>query len=138
MRPFKLLEHTSEVGLEVRGRDPRALFSNAAQGLLALMDKRGKVRADKKVAIRVRASSPETLLLHWLSELVFLVQTKRWLFAKVDFSKLQETSLTATLHGEPMKDGVHRLGREVKAVTYHDLSIVRDKDALKATVLFDV
>ena len=138
MRPFKILSHTSEIGIEVRGRDLSAIFQNAAAGLLAVFDKRGKVKTRTTVSIRMRSSSAEALLVHWLSELVFLVQTRHWLFGKIEFPRLQETSLSATLQGESMRRGVHRIGREIKAVTFHQLRIVRDKDALKATVLFDV
>ena len=138
MKPFQVVEHTSEIGLEIRGKDLDSLFLNAAQGLMALYDRRGKVRGEEEVSVRVRSSSAEALLVHWLSELVYLVQTKRWLFADIEFSRLQETSLTAVLRGEPIREGVHHIGREIKAVTYHDLAIVRDKDALRANVLFDV
>ena len=59
-------------------------------------------------------------------------------FLGAQLTRLNEASLTATLMGEPMKDGVHRISREIKAVTFHDLKIVRDKDALKAHVVLDV
>jgi SHS2 domain-containing protein len=138
MRPYKLLEHTSEVGLEVRGRDLAILFRNAAAGLMELMGRDGKVREEETVSIRVRSSSAETLLLHWLSELIYLVQTRRWLYHRIEFTRLGDTHLTAELHGERLAEGRHRLGREVKAVTFHDLRIHRDGDALRAQVLFDV
>lgn len=138
MRPFTIVPHTSEIGIEVRGRDLKTLFHNAALGLLSVFDKRGKVKAKEQITVRVRSSSAESLLVHWLSELVYIVQTHRWVFAKIEFSKVSESSLTATLHGEPLREGAHQLGREVKAVTFHRLSISREHDALKANVILDV
>jgi SHS2 domain-containing protein len=138
VKPFEIVPHTSEVALEVHGRDLSALFTNAALGLLALFDKQGKVRPTETISVRVRSSSAESLLVHWLSELVYIVQTKRWLYAKIEFARLQDTSLTATLHGEPIKEGVHSIAREVKAVTFHKLAITRDRDALRGYVILDV
>jgi protein archease len=138
VKPFEVVEHTSEVALEIRGRDLQALFNHAAQGLLTLFEKEGKVHPKETISVRVRSSSAESLLVHWLSELVYIIQTKRWLYAKIEFDRLQDTSLTATLHGEPMQEGQHKLGREVKAVTFHKLAITRDRDALRGYVILDV
>jgi SHS2 domain-containing protein len=137
LKPFEIVPHTSEVALELRGRDLRALFQNAAMGLLALFEQEGRVRPRETISVRVRSSTAESLLVHWLSELVYIVQTKRWLYAKVEFTRIQENALTATLHGEPMADG-QTISREVKAVTFHKLAITRDRDALRGYVILDV
>jgi SHS2 domain-containing protein len=106
-------------------------------GLLSLFEAEGKVRPRETISVRVRSSTAESLLVHWLSELVYIVQTKRWLYSKIEFTRIQENALTATLHGEPMGEG-QTIAREVKAVTFHKLAITRDRDALRGYVILDV
>ena len=139
MRPYKILPHTAEIALEVRGKDLADLFRNAALGLLKLygLENRGGMTSEE-LTIRVKSSTAESLLVHWLTEVVYLVQTRNYLPLKFEFPRAQETDLVVRLHGHTFDPQRVRLSREIKAVTYHRLKIMRDRDHLKSELVIDV
>ena len=52
---------------------------------------------------------------------------------------VREAGLTATAFGEPFDPARHGIGREVKAVTYHGLSVERQPDGTwLAEVIVDI
>lgn len=138
MRPYRILPHTSEISLEVRGRDLGDLFRNAGVGLIKLYGLEPKGSAHEELTVRVKSSTAESLLVHWLTELVYLIQTKNFLPVQFEFPRAQESDLVAKLKGHTFDPQRTRLEREVKAVTYYNLKIVRDRDHLKSELVFDV
>jgi len=70
-----------------------------------------------------------------LSEILYLVETKKEVYQKVDFKKFTDNEIEATLIGKKLK----RMGIHIKAVTYYDLDVRQKKDGIwEATVLFDI
>ena len=49
-----------------------------------------------------------------------------------------DAGLTATVRGEPFDPARHVLAHEVKAITYHELKVVRDGDQWLAEVIVDI
>ncbi len=138
MRPYRILPHTSEIALEVTGRDLGELFKNAGQGLMRLYGLEPRGPAQQELTVRVKSATAESLLVHWMTELVYLIQTRNFLPVKFEFPRVQEADLVARLHGHTFDPARQRLAREVKAVTYHRLKIVRERDHLKSEVVIDV
>lgn len=136
MSPFRLLPHTSEVGLRVTGKTWEEFYLDAARGLLALygagdLPARG---AGRRMGVSLRAASPEELLVAWLNELNYLLSARRLLPVSIGFEKAGPAEVEARL-------GVARgarLEREVKAASYHGLRVRRERGALRATVILDV
>jgi SHS2 domain-containing protein len=76
-----------------------------------------------------------SLLVDFLSEVLYLVETKKLVFERVEFKKFSENKIEAILMGKPLK----RIGVHIKGVTYHDLDIHQEKDGTwQAIVLFDI
>lgn len=78
----------------------------------------------------------EDLLVGWLNELIYLVNTRRWLPARVHQLSLEGTTLRAELEGAPL--GEARPALEIKAATFGGLAVRREPDGWKATVILDV
>jgi len=136
--PFETFEHTADIGLVVRGRTPEALFTRAAEGLVALIvDPRG-LREDAHEHVAVRAADPAALLVAWLNELLYLLDTRRFLPRRCRVTQMDETSVTADLSGDIVERGRHDLRRIVKAATYHDLRLSRVGDDWEARVILDL
>ena len=74
---FRIFPHTSEMGLEVTAWDWASFYRCAAEGLLALYGLRPSQRGTAKVSRSFAADTPEDILVAWLTELIFLVGTKR-------------------------------------------------------------
>ena len=81
---YRIIEHTADVGLEILCRDMSCLFSDAAQGLQAiifngdpLINLTGLKSGDKIIlTVEMKAENPEELLVKWLREILYHLQEK--------------------------------------------------------------
>ena len=135
------MPHTADIGLAVRGRTLARLFENAGTALCALVaGAPEQVRPRRRVRFAVRGSAIDDLLVRWLQELLFIQQTRGWRFrgCAVDGLDRRGLRLRGSAVGEPFDPLVHPPGREIKAVTYHDLRIVRRAGAWSVRIILDV
>ncbi len=135
-------DHPADILLEVWGTDLPDLFQNA---LFALYDQLADLAAfdtTSKEIITVEGSAPAEALRALLSEAVYRFESTRFVAAQAKVTLAQRDSgltVTAELHGERADPRRHVLLTEVKAVTYHQLSVSQTPDQQwTATVLFDV
>ena len=138
--PYRVFAHTADVGARVGGRTLRRLFEHAALALLDLGGDRAAVRARRRVAIAVQGSSLEDLLVRWLSEILFHQVIRGWRFrsGRVESLDRRRLRLRGAALGEPFESRRHKRGREVKAVTYHRLRLVRRGGRWSVRIVFDV
>lgn len=125
------------MGIIAYGDDLPALFANVAAGMFALMVGLEGVEEREERRIEVEARDRETLLVRWLTELLYYLDAQEMLFRRFDISTLTETRLVAHGFGERIDRSRHDLHFGVKAVTRHLLAIAKD-DGYRATVLFDI
>lgn len=132
---FEEIEHTADWALRVRGRDLAELLLNAARGMVSLVvADPAAIPTNVKRQVELASIDPESLLVDWLSELVFWAETEGVIFHQFDLQAVTSTSLQATVHGGQAPD----LKKHIKAVTYHNLEIVETEYGLEVTVVFDV
>jgi protein archease len=140
-RPWRIVPHTADLGLAVRGRTLGDLFENAGRALCALASGGGHdIRPRRTVRIAVRGSALDDLLVRWLQELLFLQETRRWRFrgCAVDTLDRRRLSVRGQAVGEPFDPARHPRRREIKAVTYHGLRIVRRAGSWRVRIILDV
>jgi SHS2 domain-containing protein len=135
MKKFEILEHKADLKIRVFGKTEKELFENAMIG----MQKAAKYEPIKKietkqVKIKIKSIDLLSLLVDFLSEILYLVETKKLVFEKVEFKKFTKNEIEAILTGKPLK----RMGFHIKAVTYHDLKILQKKEGFEAEILFDI
>ncbi len=136
---FELFDHTADVGLRIRAADLNGLFAEAARGLFSLIvENMDDVRPGRQYAFCLKADNPTDLLCDWLAELLFVFDTKHLLFVEFDVRINGEHSLEATARGEVADETRHRLDHEVKAITYHGLTVRRDGPGWMAEVIVDI
>lgn len=85
----------------------------------------------------IKIISPDlgALLVDFLGEILYLIQTNKEIYYNINFKKLSDTELEGELIGQK----VERFGEDIKAVTYHGLDIHQGRDGIwEATVLFDI
>ncbi|MGC8879414.1 MAG: archease [Anaerolineae bacterium] len=136
MRSFEEIEHTADIALRVRGRDLRELLVNAALGLGTLLTDRtdAPAEATQTRQVEVEAFDPESLLVGWLSELIYWAEKDRFVAHEVEVQAVSPTHLKATCTGSCAPE----LRHHIKAVTYHNLQIIQTDHGLETTVVFDV
>ena len=136
MRKFEILEHKADLKIKVFGKTKEELFENAMVGMLkAAKYESTKQLTTKQLTIKIKSMDLPSLLVDFLSEILYLVETKKMVFEKVEFKKFKENEIEAILIGKPLR----RMGVHIKGVTYHDLDIHQEKDKTwQATILFDI
>lgn len=137
-RPFEILEHTADAGIVARGADLPELFANAGAGMMALMVDLDTVEEAEERLIQVQGRNLETLLVRWLTEMLYYLDAQQLLFRRFEIQELTETALRARAFGETIDRERHRLHFGVKAVTRHLLEIRPENSGFRATVLFDI
>ncbi len=132
---YEEIEHTADAGIRAYGTSLGELFENAAEGMFSLIANLDGVRAVGEVEVRVEADDVPTLLVRWLSELLYLHETRRYLLRRFHV-EVRGTSLRGTAAGEAIDKARHELKLAIKAVTRHGLRV--DPKAGVAQVIFDV
>jgi SHS2 domain-containing protein len=132
---FVNLDHTADWAIHVRGVDLPDLFAQAAVGMLSLANPSPLVdRPGVHRQVRFQAPDREALLVRWLEELLFLLETQGQVPRSIQVSISSDLRLSADLVLGP----VEAPGRDIKAVTFHGLRVAETDLGLEATVVFDV
>jgi len=134
MRVIEEIEHTADLSIRVRGRDLAELFANAARGMFGLVADLEAVGQGVERQVQLEELDAETLLVSWLSELLWFNEESEAVFNRFEIASLSTTALQATAWGGPAPSQY----KHIKAVTFHDLKIVATDDGYEVTVVFDV
>ena len=138
MEPFRILEHTADIGFEAFGATREEVFANAARALFHIIVELDSVECHGTVNLRVEGADAPSLLVNWLSELLYLQDTEGWLFREFEINSLSENSLAAAARGEKSEPGRHLLKLLVKAITYHQLELEPTATGWRAQVYVDI
>ena len=138
---WAVVEHTADVGIEVRAATLEALFVDAAGGFCDAITEVSRIGAGEERTFEVDAAGLDLLLVAWLEELLFRFETTGVLYPRGEATvegKGDSWSLRARMHGERFDAGRHPLKVQVKAITYHALEVARDEQGWRARVIFDI
>ena len=135
---FRLLEHTADMGIEAQGESLAALFRQAALGLRQIMTPCSDIQSRQEIRVEVRAHDREELLVNWLTELLYLLETRQLLPAEFAIETISACRLQARVGGEVLDAERHVLEREVKAVTYHQIRVEQVAGGWRAQVFVDI
>ncbi len=140
---YRLFETTADVGVKAYGRTLLELFTSAARGLFDVICGGRPVHSTGdnhplKFSVELRAEDLGGLLVGWLNELIYLQSVKGFFLKKVDFERLEDGELRATLWGEQYNPRIHGAGIEVKAATYHRLEVTPEGEGWRCCVILDI
>jgi len=138
MEPFRILEHTADVGFEAVGATCEEVFANSARALFYLIVDLETIAPCEETSLSVEGSDPDALLVNWLSELLYLHDAEGWLFSDFAVRLTGEKFLAATARGEKFDSRRHQAKMMVKAITYHQLSLERTPEGWRAQVYVDI
>lgn len=138
MKTYELIDHTADVGVKAYGKNLAEAFENAAKAMFDIITDKSEIESIGEYDINLEAPDLEQLLVDWLSELLFLNSAKNLVFGffKVNLDE-KKNSLSACIFGEKYNISKHKIGTEIKAVTYHMLE-VKNKKPFHVQVLFDI
>jgi SHS2 domain-containing protein len=139
---YQLIEHTADIGIQVSAGTIKQLFENSALALFDIITDKKKIKPSFSRTIIVKASNYEELLNEFLNRLLREFSVENNLIRKIVVKKVGKKgvliSLSALIFAEPYNHTRHLIKTEIKAVTFHNLSIKKTKSGYKAQVVFDV
>ena len=126
------------MGIRVRAATMPELLMPAAEGLYAAIGELVAVGDGSLLHFDFQGNDPSVLLRDFLTELLILFERdQRRLVAVVD-AAFTESRLTVTAKTAPVDLERSAFHREVKAVTYHELSIRTISGGYEATLIVDI
>ncbi len=135
---YQIIDHTADLGIIVKGPDVKSLFILAAQAMTDLMV-RGDIR--DKTAIRdvsVEGEDFPDLMVRWLGEILYLFEGENFIVHSIQIKSISPIQLKSTLSLSSFEPKYHQILREIKAVTYHQISVDKSDDGWEARVIFDI
>jgi SHS2 domain-containing protein len=130
---YQEIAHTADWELQVWAPDLPALLEQAARGMYHLQGLALKSGPRREHSFTLTYQDIESLIVEFLGELLYLIETTELAFDRFDL-KITDYSLHADLSGAPLE----LLSKEIKAVTYHNLTVHQTKQGLQANIVFDV
>ncbi|MGE0085182.1 MAG: archease [Desulfococcaceae bacterium] len=135
---YVLTDHTADFGLRIFGDNPAELFSNAAFALSDLISERDRIAGREMLEIHAEGEDWPDLMFNWLRELLGLWTGREFLVLEAKVSAISEYKLTAQVKGDFYDPEKHVIRDEIKAVTYHRLSVDAGEAGWEAGVILDV
>jgi SHS2 domain-containing protein len=134
---FEEIPHTADWALRVWAPDRATLFVTAAKGMNTLtgMTLTPAPRVERN--FEAAAADDESLLVAFLSELVYYAEQESLGFDEYVIEQLENGFLKIVMRGATIES----LNKSIKAVTYHNLKISRSRlkrDLLEVEIVFDV
>ena len=131
-------DHTADLGLRIRCADLDTLFVEAAQALFGtIVEDLATVQPLRQIDVNIVGNEIDFLLFDWLRELLYHFDAEHLLFGKFDV-QVRADGLAARAWGEPLDRARHNMEHEVKAITYHGLSVEKIGDEWQAEVIVDI
>jgi SHS2 domain-containing protein len=131
---FEEIEHTADIAIRVWGRDLAEVFANSAYGMACQLADPAEVGQIIEQSVELDAYDVETLLVSWLSELLYLGEREECVFTDFDLFEVTPTRLRAAVRGRTVQEQ----RRHIKAVTFSDLEIIQTDEGYETVVVFDV
>lgn len=138
--PYQFLEDVTraDCAFESSGKTLSELFTSSATAVLDTMANTKTIKPIKTFTITKQEKTVEKLLFEFLEEIIFLKDRDAVVFcditAHVDEKKL---SVTAELRGDSINSELQELHQDIKAVTMHYYTVVKEK-TWKARVVLDL
>jgi SHS2 domain-containing protein len=132
---YEILEHKADLKIRAFGESKEELFLNMMIGMTENMKPEiKKPPENSKKDIKIKSVDLVSLLVDFLSEVLYLSQANKETYFNAKFTKLTDTETEAKIFCQK----VERFGEDIKAVTYHDLEVKNVNGNWTATVLFDI
>ena len=135
---YQIIDHTADLGIIIEGTDEKNLFIRAAQAMTDLMVE-GDISKETVIKdVLVEGEDFPDLMVRWLGEILYLFDGEKLLVYSIEIKSISPTKLKSTLTLSSFEPEHHQVKREIKAVTYHQISVDKVNDGWQARIIFDI
>jgi SHS2 domain-containing protein len=139
---FEFLEHTADVRIAAHGATMEESFANAALAMFEVMTDTEKVEPANKETVEVEAEDEYALLYNWLEALLVKFEVESMVYARFQVETMKETKegfkLKAFVWGEKFDPKKHSQKTGVKAITYHQMEFIKEREKVTLMFLLDI
>tara|TARA_Y100000310_G_C20629548_1_gene787850 strand:- start:126 stop:539 length:414 start_codon:yes stop_codon:yes gene_type:complete len=135
---YRFLEHTADVKFLASGKSLEQAFVSAADALIETIAGKIKILGSEEKKIKVDGKDMESLLYNFLEEFLFLLDSEDFLVGGVKELKIdvEKFKLSAVLVGD--KASNYKFTNDVKAITYNEMFVKKQKNKYVVQVVVDV
>jgi SHS2 domain-containing protein len=139
---FEFLEHTADAYISAHGATMEEAFGNAALAMFEVMTDTEKITPAHKETVEVEEEDEYALLYSWLEALLVKFEVDGMLFSKFEVAPIRESKagfkLKAKLWGEKYDSQKHPQKVGVKAVTYHQMEFIKERERFTLMFILDI
>jgi SHS2 domain-containing protein len=139
---FEFLEHTADVYIRAYGKTMEEAYANSALAMFEVMTDTDKIAQTLQENLQVEAEDQYALLYNWLEALLIKFETEGMLYSKFEITDWKETEenfrFKAKVWGEKYDPEKHTQKVGVKAVTYHRMMIIRERESAVLEFILDI
>jgi SHS2 domain-containing protein len=137
-KPYETIDHTADMAIRVHGDSRENLFENAGYALFDSLVELSGVHDRIQEKISVTGTDLPELMVNWLNQLLFLWETRFLLLRRFSMETMGEQDLTAWGWGETYDSNRHEILTDIKAATYHNLTIQEKEGLWTAEIVLDL
>lgn len=134
---FRFLEHTADIKFRAFGKNVEEVFENSALAFKEAVCGKMKVKKEKTEIINAKGKDWESLLYNFLEEILYLLDAENFLISRIKEIKINKLNfkLRAAIIGDDAKR--YKFTNNVKAVTYNEMLVKKEKDRWVSRVVLD-
>jgi SHS2 domain-containing protein len=135
---WRVIDHTADTGIAIEAGTLPELFEQAAEGMFSLIAAPRPRRGGRVAAVSAAGLDWPDLMFQWLRTLLFVWTGEARMLSGVRVTAVEPYSIRGEIETEGYDPGVHTLGNDIKAVTYHQLRVEKTGGRWRAQAIFDV
>ena len=135
----EIFEHTADAGIRAESSTLSEAFHEVSLAFTEIITGGSLPDTKHNFEINIESSSLDSLLVNYISHLIYLFDTENFLVSSVEVSIKSGLSNTVSgiLKGDFYNEAIHGYGVEIKAVSYHMLEISEGPPS-KIVVILDL
>jgi SHS2 domain-containing protein len=137
---YEFFPHTADVKFRAYGKTLEEAFSNAALALTKVIVNPEDIEPKIKKIIEVEAEDEKALLYDFLEQFVILLDVEDFLLNSIEIMKIKKNG-KLNLHAEIVGDteiSKYEPETHIKAVTYQEMEIKKEKGKVMLQVVLDL
>jgi SHS2 domain-containing protein len=135
MQKYKFLEHTADIKFQAFGKTLEESFENSALAMFNSMHS-GKIKSKIKRKISTKGKDNEALLYDFLEKLLILFDSEGFFLSEIKKIKISKGKIEAEVFGDKAEN--YEIHIDIKAVTYNEMFVKKEKDKYICQVVLDV
>jgi SHS2 domain-containing protein len=142
--PYETIDDITraDIAFRISGRDLNELFFSGAQALVSVMvDNPESIVHETERKINIKNSSLDMLLYDFLDEIVFIKDAESILLYPQNIKITNLNNIyyfDCELSGETIDGKKHKLKVDIKAVTMHNLNVIKTETGWEAVFVLDL